>query len=190
MSEAIKELNKLLTRRVPYEQTADGLFFPGEGLLAVGEWEVYVNGLLDETAPNLVVTQGRNYLLGVGFKGDAALSTWYVALFSGDVTPQATWTAANFHSQATEFVNYSEASRPVWTEGDVASGVVDNYASRASFTINEDSQTVRGAALLSTSTKQGTTGTLYAAVRFVNAKTLDSDETLDVGYRVSLVTPS
>lgn len=190
MKEAIKELHKLLTRRVPYEQTQDGLYFPSEGLVAVGEWDVYVNGVFDESVTNLVVTEGRNYLLSVGFKGGSAVTTWYVALFSGNVTPQATWTASNFNSQATEFTAYTSATRPTWTSGSVTSGVVDNYSERASFVINEDSQTVRGAALLSTSTKQGATGTLYAAAKFTNAKTLDSDETLDVGYRVSLVVPT
>ena len=190
MNHELDELHKLLTFGVAYEETPRGLRFPSENLMAVGEWEIYRNGALDEVVSNLVVTQGRDYLLSAGFKGATAITTWYVALFSGDVTPQATWTAANFATQATEFVNYEEGSRPAWTSGSVSAGVLDSYASRAAFTISENSQTVRGAALLSTSAKQGTSGTLYAAARFTNAKTLDSDETIDIGYRVSLVTPT
>lgn len=189
MNHEISELSKLLGC-AGYAETPDGLLFPKEGLFARGEFIVFRNGVLDEEVANLIVTEGRNYLLSAALKGGAAISTWYVALFSGDVTPQATWTASNFASQATEFQNYSEATRPAWEAGSVSSGVLDNYSEKATFTISEDTQTVRGAAVISTASKGGTSGTLLGAAKFTNAKSLDSDETLDIGYRVTITTPA
>ena len=169
-----------------YEMTPEGLLLGADGLLARGEYRVYRNGVLDEVVPNLIVTEGLNYLVGVALKGVTPVTSWYVALFSGNVSVQAAWTAANFTAGSTEFTAYSQATRVAWVGGSVAAGAVNNTASKASFTINSDTQTVRGAALLSASAKSSTTGTLLGAARFTSDKVLDTDEVLDIGYGLTL----
>ena len=116
----------------------------------------------------------------------SSISSWYVATFSGDVTVLASWTASNFAANATEFTNYVAANRPAWNRGAVASGGVDSFASKASFESTQDTQTIRGAALISSSVKSSSSGTLMAASRFPSDKLLDTGEILDVGYGLQL----
>jgi len=169
-----------------FEVTEDGIFVPQERLLINGVFKVSKRGEVEECSPNLVVNEGLDYILGAAIGADSVISTWYIAPFSGDVTPLATWTAANFASGATEWTSYTSATRPTWVNGTVASGGVDSFASKAEFESSADTQTVRGAALISSSTKSNTAGTLIAASRFPSDKNLDEDEILDVGYGLQL----
>jgi hypothetical protein len=98
----------------------------------------------------------------------------------------STWTAANFFSNATEFTNYVSATRPAWSNGAISSGGVDSFTTKASFDSTSDTQTIRGAALISASAKSSTSGTLMAASRFPSDKLLDTGEILDVGYGLQL----
>lgn len=102
------------------------------------------------------------------------------------MTVAATWTAATFTATATEWTAYDEAARQTWTKSLVASQGTDSFSNKASFTSSSDSQTVRGAALLSASAKSATSGTLLAASRFSSDKALDTGEILDVGYGLQL----
>jgi len=169
-----------------FEQTEEGIYFPSSRILAQGKFIVSKRGEPEEVVDNLVVTQGLNYLLAAAFGATSVLSSWYIALFSGNVTVQATWTAANFLANATEFTSYDEATRGAWTRGSVAAGAVNSFADKASFTCNTNAQTVRGAALISDSAKGAVTGTLVAAARFGTDKGLDDGEILDVGYGFQL----
>jgi hypothetical protein len=186
MNHEMNELNKLLALGGGCEQTEAGLLFPKEKVMVQGMYEVGINGHVVERIPNLVVTEGRNYIVGASMKGTTPIVSWYIALFSGDVTVLATWTAANFVANATEFTAYTEAARQAWTGGSVSAGAVDNSAAKATFTINADSQVIRGAAMVSASAKSASTGTLLGAAKFTSAKTLDTGETLDIGYSLSL----
>jgi hypothetical protein len=159
---------------------------PKDTLSIAGLYKVYVNGQLVETVPNLVVDEGKNYILHAALGAGTPITNWYIALFSGNVVPQASWTAATFVSAATEFTNYSETSRRPWTHGSVSSGSIDNFASKATFTISADNQTIRGVALISSSAKSNTTGVLLGAALFTSPKTLDTGETIDIGYSISL----
>lgn len=87
----------------------------------------------------------------------------YLALFSGATAPAANWGAASFAAVASEIVSqtegYTAATRPVWTPVNTNTGSIDNLASVASLTIATASQlNVTGAALLTNSTRGGTTG--------------------------------
>lgn len=168
-----------------YEETADGVLFPGEGIKAGGVFSYAKRGEPEEFSPNLIVAEGLTYLLGAALFGSAAASAWYLAIFGGNVTVLGSWTAGNFSSNATELTAYTPTSRPAWTPTAPSGGIISSYSAKASFTANA-TITVRGAALLSSSVRGGTTGTLLAASRFATEKSLADTEILDIGYQIQL----
>lgn len=170
-----------------YEKTDDGrIHFPKMGVDVGGTIYDSVNNGPWSAAPNLVVNEALNDMISDYLKSGTPPAAWYVALFSGDVTVAATWTAANFVSNATEFTNYTEAVRQTWTAGTVASQAVNNNASPAAFTLDTGGGTVRGGALISDSTKSGTSGVLYAATRFAQDRVLLAADVLSIKYALSM----
>lgn len=168
-----------------YEVTPEGLYFPREKLRARGVWTYAKRGEPFEEVPNLIVDEGLDYMLGAALGAQTPVTSWYIAIFTGDVAVQASWTAANFVSNATEGTAYVAASRPAWTPAAVSGQGISSFASKAEF-VGSGVMTVRGAALLSGSVKSSTSGTLYSAARFNTDKGIDATEALDVGYRVEL----
>lgn len=165
-----------------FEQSDEGVLVPETRTLIQGIVQYAKRGEPVEQTHNLIVNQGLNYLLEAATGGQSPITTWYVAVFTGDVSVQSSWTASNFASNATEFTQYEAGSRPSWSPGSVASGARDSFSSKAEFKSTTDGAMIRGAALISSSTKGGTGGVLMGATRFNNAKPLDEDEILDVGY--------
>jgi hypothetical protein len=167
-----------------YEVSPQGLFFPAQKLFIGGAMETTLNGRDPDVSPNIIPTEGLNHLLSILVAGGTQVNPWYVALFSGNVTPGASYTAANFTSNATEFTGYSETTRVAYVDGTIAAGAVDNDASRAEFTMTT-SATIYGGALLSASAKSSTSGTLLAAARFSASRAVVSGDTLQVKYTLS-----
>lgn len=126
---------------------------------------------------NQVVTAGLNKLLDACFKTGLATPAWYVGLKdAGTVDPADTMAS---HAGWPVLVNYSNAARPAFTPGAISGGSVDNSASKAVFNINADDD-VYGAFLTDSSTKNGTTGTLYGAGDFSSPKPVLNGDTLNV----------
>ena len=172
-----------------YEVTPEGVFFPSENALAQGVFRVSKRGEPEEYSQNLVVTQGRNYILEAALGITAASSNWYIALFTGDVAVSATWTGATFTAAATEWTSYDETTRVLWNKAlPVTSGGIDSFSNKSSFTSSSDTQVIRGAALLNASAKSdaGAGSILMASSRLTSDKTLDTGEILDVGYGLQL----
>jgi len=169
-----------------YETTPEGIYFPAENALAQGVFSVSKRGEAEEFSQNLVVNEGLDYILKAAVGETAGIANWYIALFTGDVTVAATWTAVTFTATATEWTAYDEAARQTWTKSLVVSQGTDSFSSKASFTSSSDAQVVRGAAMLSASAKSATSGTLLASSRFSSDKSLDTGEILDVGYGLQL----
>lgn len=169
-----------------YEEADGGLYLPTERSLVQGVVCYGKRGEEEEWTHNLIVDEGRNYLVGVATGAVSAISNWYVAIFTGDVSVQPSWTAANFAANATEITQYDEATRPAWVPGAVASGARDSFASKASFTSSANGVVARGAALISASGKSATSGTLMGSTRFSTDKGLDIGEILDVGYALQI----
>jgi hypothetical protein len=157
------------------------------GGIAKGTFSVSKRGEDEDVSKNLVVVEGLNYLLGSALANQSSIGTWYVALFSGNVTPTSGWTASSFSSTANEFTNYSSNSRPQWSPGAVAAGALNSFSSKASFESTVNGAQVRGAAIISNSAKGGASGVLLAATLFPSLKTLDEGEILDVGYGFELL---
>lgn len=168
-----------------YEVTEGGLLLPYERLLVGGRFDLHVNGVKVDETPNIVVNEGLDALLDIMFHGGTQIPTWYVGIFSGNVTPLATWTAANVTANSTEFTNYTETTRQEWAEAAVSGQSITNTASRAAFTIGVGGGTLYGAFLVSSSVKSGTSGKLFAATRFASSRAVVETDVLNVGYTLS-----
>lgn len=173
-----------------YEFTEQGLYFPRQGILAQGEYFDRINGGEWQTTHNLVVNEGLAHLLNVAMGTTAKPAGYYLALFSGATAPAANWTAANFASVAAEIVSmtegYTSATRPQWTPQNTSANSIDNFNAVAKVTIATSSQlTVTGAALLTNSTKGGTTGVLISASKYTAARVFQDGDEYEIGYRLS-----
>lgn len=138
--------------------------------------------------PNLVVDQGLNYALDSAFSGGTSITSWYVGVFKNNYTPTSvdvasTFAGAGVANEAT--TEYSESTRPAWTEAGVSSKTITNSASPAVFTFTSG-VTLYGAFLISGSTKGGTTGTLAAASKFSSSRAMLSGDKLNVTYTLTI----
>lgn len=184
------ELAKALRNEI-YDITEEGLYFPQQGVLASGEYFDRVNGGDWSVTPNLIVDEGLTHILNVALGATVKPTSYHLALFSGSAAPAPNWTAANFASVASEIVSMSEGytnpTRPVWTPTDTSTNSIDNMEAVASLTIATSSQlNVTGAALLTNSSRGGTTGKLISATKYTAPRVFQNNDTYDVGYRLSL----
>jgi len=171
-----------------YTETESGLAVPSEKLAVGGIFDVFVNGEFVESVPNLVTNEGLDHMLDVALKNGSQNANWYITAFKGNVTPQATWTAANFDTNATEITgtDVSETTREAWTGGAVSGQQVDNYASKAEFTVATATLDLYGLAMLSTSAFGSTAGVLLAATEFSAVRNLLLNDVIGLGYRFSM----
>jgi hypothetical protein len=155
--------------------------FDKDGLL---KWEASTH--------NLVVNVGLQDMNTQYFKGSTYTAAWYIGLVTGpgSGTTFAAGDTMSSHAGWTENTGYSNATRPAATFGTATTAdpsVIDNSASAASFSINATS-TIAGAFLTTSSTKGGTTGTLFSASDFTSPgdRSMVSGDTLNVTYTFSL----
>lgn len=174
-----------------YEVTEDGLYFPEQNIKATGEYFDRVNGGDWVCNKNLIPTEGLAHILNVALGTTPKPASYHLALFSGSAAPAANWNAANFASVASEIVSmtegYTSPTRPAWTTVNTATGSIDNMVNVATVTIATTSQlNVTGAAVLTNSTKGGTTGALISASKYAAPRVFQNGDTYDIGYRISL----
>ncbi len=175
-----------------YEVTGEGILIPGANVEIRGEYFHSVNGGEETIDKNLLTGQFLNYLLMCGLHTQAKITSWYLSLFAGNVTPATNWTAASYPAAASEIVSgtegYSQANRPLFNSTAGASNQIDNLTGgKAQFTIVTASQlVVRGAALCSDQLKGSTNGVLASASRFAVDRTLLNGDNFELGYRVTL----
>lgn len=168
-----------------YEASPEGVLFPSQKLFIGGCYENTLNGKDAQLTPNIFPTEGLNHLLDIVFGAGAQQTAWYLAPFSGNVTPGASLTAATFVAVCTEFTGYSEGTREVFTEVAAVAGVVDNDASRAEYSITAASATIYGCALLSVATKSSGSGVCASASRFAASRAVVTGDTLQVKLTLS-----
>jgi len=140
---------------------------------------------------NLIPLQGLQHILTSAIKNTGLANQYFLALYSGAVTPASSWTAANFATNATEITSttegYSQVARPAWVHGALSGAKYDNAASLAQFSIVSTAPiTIAGAALLTSSARGGTSGVLVSAIRFPQAQTLGNGATFELGYELEL----
>lgn len=190
MSALRKELNKSLHNEV-YDVTEEGIYFPKQGIMAKGEYFHRVNDGDWSVDKNLITTEGLAHMLNVALGTKQKSNGYYLALFSGSAAPANNWTAANFASVANEITSLSEGytnpTRPEWIPKTTTTGSIDNMESVATVTIaTSSSLNVTGAAMLSNSTRGGTSGVLISASKYAAARTFQDGDKYDIGYRISL----
>jgi hypothetical protein len=173
-----------------YELTDGGILIHG-CIMGKGEYFESVNGQDERIHPNLLPTEGINFILGVALGAIAKAAGFFVAPFSGAVTPAANWTAANFAATASEITSQTEGfsgvTRPAWTPGVAAAGAIDNLAAKATFNIVcTTTININGAAILTDNTRGGTAGSLISASRFAATRVVYNGDVWDCGYRVTL----
>jgi len=156
-----------------------------DGVKLGGVFEVYVNGELVEEIRNLVTTEGLNHILDSALSGATQQTNWYVTAFKNNVTPAANWTSANFDSTADEIdaTDVDEATRQPWNDGGVAAGVVDNYSSKAEYTVTPATLDLYGVAFVTGTAYGGTGDILVAASAFGAVRNLLEDDVIGFGYR-------
>lgn len=187
MPERLKREIARALRLFQYERTPSGLLV-GRKLIAGAFRHTLYRGPTSDIAldPNLVVNQGLDYLLNTAFNGTSQVTQWYIGLFSGNVTPAATWTGANVTANSTEFTSYTPAARQPWNVDPTTSQSVGNVGDEAMFTFTGSGHTVRGAFLAQASAQSATTGILMAATRFAADRTgLGAPDRLGVEYVVT-----
>lgn len=174
-----------------YDATSAGIFFPRQNAVISGAYTHDVNGQDERTDSNLVTAEGMNYMLGVALYGAPEEGGWFLALFGGNVAPQAGWTAANFATNATEIVSatngYSEATRRQFVPAAPSAGSISNSASKASFTIaSPGTLSVYGGALVSSPNRGAGAGILMSASRFAAVRNLENGDIFNLGYALTL----
>ncbi len=129
-----------------------------------------------EDGKNLIVTTGLNHILDVEFNGTTQDTTWFIGLKNAGTVAAGDTLAS--HSGWTENSNYT-GNRKAYTTVSAAAGVITNTASKASFAITTDSQTIAGGFLATIDT--GTSGILFSAKDFTGGnKSADNGDTLEV----------
>lgn len=161
-------------------------------------WEkingVYVSaGCSPLVTPNMLPTEGLNNALDTWLGSVSKPAGWYIALYSGAVSPAANWTAANFASNASEITSeaegYTGATRPQWVKNAAAAGgVIDNIGSEAAYAIVcTTTINVNGVGMLSSNSRGGTAGIIASSARYGSTRTLSNGDNYEVGYRTTFV---
>ena len=176
-----------------YTENQDGSITTGNGITAKGEYFDRKNNEEWQRTENLIPTEGLAHILNVALGTTPKPASYHLALFSAAAQPAANWTAASFATTASEIVSstegYSSATRPTWTPTNTATNSIDNMTAGnvAKVTIRTASSlTVQGAAMLTSSSKGGTTGALISASKYATPRVFQDGDTYEIGYRISL----
>lgn len=157
-----------------------------------GIYRIYIDGVLVGEHRNLNPKEGRQYVLNAAV-ADATpvIDKWYIALFSGNVSPADNWTAANFASNATEIVSTSEGyagnDRQLYVPDPLQDDILTNSGNKAEFDIVCSAPiNVAGAALLSEQTRGSQSGVLLSAVRYDSPYVLNNGAKFAVEFELEL----
>lgn len=176
-SRIVKELRRAVANK-RYEESEGGILFNQSNLVIGGVFETKLNDGPWIPSPNILPTEGLNAFLDITLGAVAKQTNWYLAPFAENVEPTSALTAANFNSTQTEFRNYAEATRALWTPATAAGGVITNAATPVSITIANggtfDQFDMYGLALISASAKAATSGKLAACTFFKDSEGNDA----------------
>lgn len=134
--------------------------------------------------PNGIVTVGINHILETQFRAGTPITSWFVGLINNTgFTSIPDADTMSSHSGWTELAAYSETTRPAWTAGAAAARAMTN-AVTVDFTMNA-TNVVKGIFVTSSSTKSGTTGTLWSTAAFASNASVVNSDVLKITYTVS-----
>lgn len=181
-------------RNHKYDLSSRGVYVPGAKAFLGGAFRTATctaGGTFGpwQIDPNRVVNEGLVDILKVYFSGGAQQTAFYLAPYSGNVEPQAGWTAANFAANATEFEGYTSATRVQWmptAPTTVASVGNSANVSASTLTLSTVANLYGIALIAGANTKSATTGKLVAASPFQTPRTnMASGDKLAVEYVLS-----
>lgn len=141
-----------------------------------------------DRTPNLTLDAALTDNLSVYFNDGTKKTSWYIGLKATNETPEADWTAASVDVDFTEFTDYDEATRELWDNGTPAAKQVDNSTTPAEFNISgivAEPADLWGGFLISDSTKNGTTGTMWACSNLAVARSIYNDDIVKVIYIIT-----
>lgn len=145
----------------------------------------------NEESHNLLVDQGLNHFLNVVMGVDAKITTWYVGIFTNNVTPAAADTPGAQLGAAGTYGEGQDAdydlpltNKPEYIDAPAVAKVMSNSGTPASFTIAA-TLTIFGAFISSVSAKTATTGTLLAAKQFDASRAVIDNDILTVQYDIT-----
>jgi hypothetical protein len=134
--------------------------------------------------PNGIVDVGVNHLFETTFNGGTPITAWYVGLINNaGFSALANADTMASHSGWTEAAGYASATRPEWTCGTAAARAITNSAT-VDFAIDA-SATIKGIFITSSSTKSGSTGTLWSTASFSSNATVVDTDSLKITYTIS-----
>jgi hypothetical protein len=178
-------------------RTTSGIWVPDESLkVSMQFFGIFTAQCFDpdgklkweDWGQNIVVNEGLQHILDVIFNGNdsanANIDPWYVGLVDGTIssTTYAAGDTLASHAGWTENTAYT-GNRKDYV-GVRASQTMSNTASKASFAIDTDSQTIGGAFMAEVNT--GSAGVLLCEADFTGGeKAADNGDTLEVTYTVT-----
>ena len=181
-------------RQHRFEKADNGLYLPGAkvffgGSLKVHDYRDDSEQFIDIDA-NILLTEGLVHALNMVFPPSggygSAVSQWYIAPFSGDYTPTADLTAATFPDTATEFEDYTSATRLALTIAAAGTTASTGNTGNEALLVLNGAGNIYGAAIVSVATKGATTGKAMAAVRLDSPKlAMSSGEKLGMEYIIT-----
>lgn len=177
------------------EFTPAGIYVPGANMVTFGHFTAFPVNEDGSLGPatlgaNKVVDEGLIQTLNL-IANHVAGAAHYLAPFSGDVAVAAGWKGSTFPAVATEFTQYTNATRVPWTTVAAVTPQVTNAAALGAATLTFNAggpYAIRGVGLLTTSGKGSTTGRLFAASRFADDLTgMGGGSKLALQYDLSAV---
>jgi hypothetical protein len=141
-----------------------------------------------EEFPNVVTTVGKNEVLDEALAGSGYTAAWYMGLIddTGYTTGPVAGDTMASHGGWAENQNYDETNRVTTAWSSAASGS-KSLSAALDFSMNTNSDAVKGVFLCDNSTKGGTTGVLLSAGLFTGGdKSVDSGDTLSCSYSLAL----
>jgi len=127
---------------------------------------------------NLVVDTGLDRIMQNGLSAFVG----YVGIGENEVDPAADLTAATLVATLGEFTNYTQANRVSWAKDAYASQTYVNAVTPALFTMDTGGGDIWNAFLTSNNGKEATTGTLIAASKFDDVRSLLAADKLYIEY--------
>ena len=157
-----------------------------QGLFKVECWnEDWTEKLWEEEFPNGGTTAGFNDVLNTYFNSGTQQTSWFLGLIDNNgFSALATSDTMASHAGWVENTGYSAATRPQWTPQAPSGGAITNPSSVV-FAIN-GTVAIKGAFIVSNSTKNGTTGVLWATGALSAVQNLVSGQNLKITYTCTL----
>lgn len=147
--------------------------------------------IYEEVSKNLIVNQGLDHFLNVVMGATAKITTWYVGIFTNNVTPAAADVPSSQLGAAGTYGEGQDAdydlpltNKPEYIDAPSTAQVMSNSGTPAAFTIAA-TLTIYGAFISSVSAKTATTGTLLAAKQFDASRAVIDNDVLSVQYDIT-----